>query len=103
MSGKAEYDRDTAYAAWQKQIRNTHVDGGRLLRGVPCNGAVLIQALRGAPLRQRHLRALELGLRTGGRVRLETLTWGWQQFAEVAGIQIPAAFSCKIPLEHAMQ
>jgi hypothetical protein len=65
----------------------------RWLGGAPSSDAALLRALRKEPLRQRHVRALELGARSAGRLQLRTLTWGWRQYRELVGFESAAASS----------
>ena len=72
-----------------------------MLRGLPLTTDGLAETLWREPLRRRHVRAFELGLRSRGEARLETLTWGWLQVRDLSRLKIPKGISCQTPLERA--
>ena len=100
-AGDTQIDHDTAAAVWQAQKRSRAPVRGRMLGGAPLTGTTLVNALRSAPLRQRHVRALELGLRSGGRARVKTLNWGWHQLETLKALKVPEPLWCDVPLEKA--
>jgi uncharacterized protein (TIGR02270 family) len=101
MAGRAVFDERAAISAWESQKRKGEAGPGRILRGSPLTAESLGEALQREPLRRRHVRALELGLRSAGEARFETLTWGWQQVRELRSLKIPKGISCQIPLDQA--
>lgn len=76
---------------WWRANAGSFRPGERYLRGRPLDLARLHDALRAEPTRRRHAIALELAVRTHGRLQLQTRTFGREQrrqllsFTEMAG------------------
>lgn len=59
-------------AAWWRSARKQFEPQTRYLLGQPFSKSVLLSALTRAPMRRRHALALELALRSGGALRVQT-------------------------------
>jgi len=71
---------------WWAEGRKNFNPSTRYLAGLPCTAARLVEALETRPMRGRGPLALELALRTGGLLSVETRTW-----TAVQRIQLQAA------------
>lgn len=67
--------------AWWGREGGRFAAGTRYLNGMPRGGAAVAAALRQGPMRRRHALALELAMRSGGSLQLETRTWARAQWA----------------------
>lgn len=75
-----------AIARWWHAQRNGFDAGLRYLYGQPWTGQSLLDALGSASMRRRHALALELELRTGGGVALDTRRFGFEQRSQLEAI-----------------
>ena len=73
-----------AVRSWWEHNRSCFAPGQRYLAGQPVTGNAYRLALFDGPLRRRHTLALELAIRTRGRLMPETRTWARVQLQALA-------------------
>ena len=73
-----------AVRSWWEHNRSCFAPGQRYLAGQPVTGNAYRLALFDGPLRRRHTLALELAIRTRGRLMPETRTWARVQLQVLA-------------------
>lgn len=82
-------------SAWWKEARKDFELERRYLNGKPFRAEVLLEALLTAPMRRRHVLALELALRSRGELRVPTRAFTPHQRKALAAVRAatPARFS----------
>jgi hypothetical protein len=83
-----------AIAAWWATRRGRYVEVPRLIGGRPWSPDALIAALHTAPMRRRHLLALELQIRSGGALRVDTRSWTTLQCEQLATLDPSMSRMC---------
>jgi hypothetical protein len=69
--------------AWWEDNRARFAPGGRYLYGEPMRGEAVVGALRRGPTRRRHALALEVAMRSRGRLTVETRAFSRRQWEEI--------------------
>ena len=77
----------SALAAWWQQ-RGALRPGTRYLYGRPISNESLLDALAAAPMRRRHVLALDLAIRTGGEAHLETSGLAEEQMTQLIKLRV---------------
>lgn len=77
----------TTITAWWAEQNQQFDPAQRYLDGQPRSLAGLLAALREGPLRRRHVLALELSLRSGGRAHVDTHAWASVQRRQLEGVE----------------
>ena len=91
---------DRVHAWWNEHQRHFE-RGRRYLQGRPLSGAWLVEALEFLPMRRRHVLVRELGLRSRGRLMLQSQSFSARQRAGVmAGRQVLERTSMSQPFQH---
>ena len=72
---------------WWKQHRSSFDADGRCVGGKPVSGAALYQALEHGPLRRRHAHAVEVAVRSGGKLQILGLRWLRAQAVPLEALQ----------------
>ncbi|WP_181197512.1 hypothetical protein [Enhygromyxa salina] len=91
LKARLPHPNPEVHAAWRASRRARLADAPRLLDGRSWSSEGLIAARHHAPLRRRHMLALELQIRNGGSQRVDTRSWTtWQleQFARTSPIAV---------------
>jgi uncharacterized protein (TIGR02270 family) len=99
--GSAAFDGASARSSWATYRKHSRAEV-RLIGGAPITGTKLADALRREPMRRRHVRALELSLRSRREASVDTLNWGWHQLEELHGLRVPD-MSCAISLDKVLR
>ncbi|MFP2927133.1 TIGR02270 family protein [Pyxidicoccus sp. 3LG] len=76
---------------WWSQARSRFTPGTRYLYGKPFDAPALAQALLEAPMRRRHVLALELAIRSRGEHVLRTRAFAREQRSKLAGMKLNGA------------
>lgn len=88
-----------AVRQWWADNRGRFMAGARHVAGIPINSQVMQYALLRGPMRRRHALALELELRSGGQVQIQTRTWGGNQLRLIGQISWPDDRAMAAPAE----
>jgi uncharacterized protein (TIGR02270 family) len=86
-----------AIAGWWQEARAKFERSQRYLYGRACEGAVLLDALVRAPMRRRHVLALELALRGRGTPWLQTRAFTPEQHAGLRRLHGAPPFVSQLP------